>query len=127
MPRMGMNGRNGLPQPCGKPLLILLRSLRLPAEQSFLPANFWIGVAPYASWAQEMRSSRESFPAFIGYPAESACSCEKKISLEVRRRLDGQRSISCLNEVPQRLGRRSKSADIAAAAATSRLAHSDCG
>jgi len=46
---VGINGRNGLPQPCSKPQLILLRSLSLTAQQSFLPANFWIGVAPYAS------------------------------------------------------------------------------
>ena len=51
----------------------------------------------------------------------------RRRSLEVCRRLDGQRSSSCLNEVPQRLDRLSKSADIAAAAATSRLAQSDCG
>jgi len=80
---MGINGRNGLPQPCSKPQLILLRSLSLTARQSFLPANFWIGVAPYAFWAQGMWSSREPFTAFIGYPAESACSCEKKIPRSV--------------------------------------------
>ena len=123
---MGINGRNGLPQPCSKSQLILLRSLSLTARQSFLPANFGSASGLMHSGRKGMWSSREPFTAFIGYPAESACSCEKKI-LEVCRRLDGQRSSSCLNEVPQRLDRLSKSADIAAAAATSRLAQSDCG
>ncbi|WP_417225397.1 hypothetical protein [Sutterella wadsworthensis] len=37
---MSINGRNGLPQPFGKPQLILLQSLSLTAEQSFFACKF---------------------------------------------------------------------------------------